>query len=142
MLSEKVPAEELDENKQKILQTIVGKFLYYSRDIDPKMLMVLNSLVAVQKNPKIETEKQITHFLNYSVTHPNAITEYRKRVIILHIYSDASYISEPEARSRAGRYFVLGPKSNTPIQEMPPDNRPVHVECSIMRNVMASATEA
>ena len=25
---------------------------------------------------------------------------------------------------------------------MPPDNGPVHVECSIMRNVMASATEA
>ena len=25
---------------------------------------------------------------------------------------------------------------------MPPDNGPVHVECSIMRNVMASDTEA
>ena len=35
----------------------------------------------------------------------------------------------------------LGPKSNTPIQEIPPENGPVHVECNIMRNVMASATE-
>ena len=36
----------------------------------------------------------------------------------------------------------MGPKSNTPIQEMPAYNGPVHVECIIMLNVMASATEA
>ena len=59
------------------------------------MLMALKSLAAVQTNPKIETSKQITQFLNYSATHPDAITEYRKSVMILHIYSDASYISEP-----------------------------------------------
>ena len=56
------------------------------------MLVALNYLVEVQTKPKIETAKQITQFLNYSATHPNAITEYRKSVIILHIYSDASYI--------------------------------------------------
>ena len=33
MLSGKAPAEELDEHNQKILQKIVGKFLYYSRAI-------------------------------------------------------------------------------------------------------------
>ena len=46
-----------------------------------------------------------------------------------------------EARSRA-REFFLGPNYNTPIQEMPPENVPVQVECSIMRNVTASSTEA
>ena len=61
--------------------------------------------------------------------------------MILHIYSDASYISELEAQSRAGGYFFLGPKSNIPIQETPTDNGPVHAECSIMRNVIASYTE-
>ena len=101
------------------------------------MLMALKSLAAVQTKPKIETAKQITQFLNYSATHPDAVTEYRKSGMILHIYLDASYISEPEAQSRAGRYFFLGPKSNTPIQEIPPENGPVHVECSITRNGMA-----
>ena len=62
--------------------------------------------------------------------------------MILHIYSDSSYILEPEARSRSGGYFFLRPKSKTPIQEMPPENGPVRVECSIMINIMASATEA
>ena len=103
-----------------MIQKIVGKFLYYARAIDPTMLMALNSLAAVQTNPKIVTAKQITQFLNYSATHPYSITEYRKSLMILHIYSDASYISEPETRIRAGGYFFLGPKSQTPIQDTPP----------------------
>ena len=62
--------------------------------------------------------------------------------MILHTYLDSSYIPETEARSRAGGYFFLGPKSKTPIQAMPLGNGSVHVECSIMRNVMASAMES
>ena len=54
MLSEKAPAEELDENNQKILQKIVGKFLYYDGSIDSTILMALNSLAAVQKNSTIK----------------------------------------------------------------------------------------
>ena len=104
--------------------------------------MVLKSLAEVQTKPKIETVKQITQFLNYSATHPDSITEYRKSGMIIHIYSDAFYISEPKARSRAGEYIFLGPKSNTLIQYIPPDNGPVHVEYRIIINVMTSATEA
>ena len=87
----------MDEHNQKRLQKIVGKFLYYARDTGPTMLMALNSLVAVQTKPKIETAKQITQFLNYSAIHPDAIIEYRKSGTIIHIYSNASYISEQEA---------------------------------------------
>ena len=90
MLSEKAPAQELDEYNQKRLQKIVEKFLYYARDIYPTTLMALKSLATVQKKRTIETAKQITQFLNYSATHPDAITEYRKSGMILHTYSDAS----------------------------------------------------
>ena len=62
MLPEKSPFEKLDDNNQKRLQKIVGKFLYYSRAIDPTMLRALNSLAAVQTNPKIENSKQINQF--------------------------------------------------------------------------------
>ena len=81
--------------------------------------MALNSLTEAHTKPTIDTAKQITQFLNYSATHPDAITEYIKSGMILHIYSDASYIAEPEAQSRAVGYFFLGPNSKTPIQEMP-----------------------
>ena len=57
MLLEKDPAKELDENNQKQLQKIVEKFLYYARSIDPTMVMALNSLEEVHKNPKIATAK-------------------------------------------------------------------------------------
>ena len=117
----------MDEQNQKRLQKIVGKFLYYARAIDPTILVALNYLVAVRTKLAIETAKQITQFLNYRATHPDTITEYRKVGMIIHIYSDAYYISEPEARSRAGGYFYLGPNSKTPIREIPPENIPVHV---------------
>ena len=69
------------------------------------MLMALNYLLVVQTNPIIETAKLITQFLNYSAKNPYAVTEYRKSGMIPHIYSDVSYISEPEAQSRARVYF-------------------------------------
>ena len=67
--------------------------------------------------------------MNYSASHPDAVADYIRSSMILHIYPDASYISEPEALSRAGRYFFLGPKSsnNTPITAIPPENGSVHV---------------
>ena len=104
-------------------------------------MIALNSLVVVQTKPTIETAKQINRFLNYRATHPDAITEYRKSGMILHIYSDESYILLPEARIRSVGYSPLGPKSNTPIHHILPNNGPVHIECIIMINIMTSATE-
>ena len=102
MLSEKAP---LDDNNKKRIQKIVRNFLYYARAVDPTMLMALKSLAVVLTKLTTKTAKQVTRFLNYSATHPDSVTEYRIIGIILQIYSDASYISEQEAQSRAGRYF-------------------------------------
>ena len=62
MLSEKSPAEKLDDNSKKRFWKIVEIFLYYATEIDPTMLMVLKSLAAVQTNLTIKTAKQITQF--------------------------------------------------------------------------------
>ena len=86
ILNEKQLAEELDENKQKRIQKIVGKSLYYARAIYSTMLMAMNSLVEVQTKPTIETANKIAQLLNYSVSHPYAVTEYRGRGVLLHIY--------------------------------------------------------
>ena len=142
MLSEKALAGELDEYNQKIIQKILVKSLYYARAIYPAMLMALNSLVAVQTKPKIETAKQITQFLNYSATHPDAITELQKN------HNDSTHILwcilhiKTGGTKQSQRILFLGPNSKTPIQEMPPENGPVHVECSIIRNSMALSTVA
>jgi len=56
--------------------------------------------------------------------------------MILHIHSDASYLSESKARSRAGGFFYLSNNS-----EHPPINGAIHVHSSIMRSILASTTE-
>ena len=64
--------------------------------------------------------------------------------MILHIHSDASYLSETEARSRAGGFFFLSNPYNTSDTTAPPPklNGAIHIVCQILSNVMASATEA
>jgi hypothetical protein len=57
--------------------------------------------------------------------------------MVLEVHKDASYLSNPNARSRAGGHFFLS--SNTPI---PPNNGEVLNIAHIIKNVMSSATEA
>ena len=121
ILRDKHPSDVLYTSNKKRLEKIVGKFLYYARSIDSTMVMALNSLVAVQTKSTVEVEKNITHFLNYCASNPDDVTEYKRNYIILHLYSDASCLSEPEALSRSGGYFFLvpRPKNKTPISEVP-----------------------
>ena len=57
ILNDKHPAYKLDVINQKGLQKIVGKFLYYTQEIDSIMLMEINHLAAVQKKLTAETAK-------------------------------------------------------------------------------------
>ena len=65
--------------------------------------------------------------------------------MILHIHSDASYLSEPRASIRAGGHYFLGderPDMSTPPTNRPLLNNPIHPIYRIMPNVMGPATEA
>ena len=57
--------------------------------------------------------------------------------MILAVHSDASYLSEPKAKSRAGGHFFLS--NNTDI---PPNNGAVLNIAHIIKHVMSSATKA
>ena len=56
--------------------------------------------------------------------------------MILHVDSDAAYLVAPEARSRAGGYHYLSDKQGRIF------NGPVLALAKVIKNVMASATEA
>ena len=73
-------------------------------------------------------------------TNPNAIVRFWASDMVLNVHSDASYISTPKARSRAGGYFFLVslPKHGQPIQL----NGAIHVYCTVLKLVAASAAEA
>ena len=122
------------------LQQIIGTLLYYARAVDPTMLVALGTIAAAQTKGTEATMEAAVQLLNYAATHPDATIRYHKSDMILHIHSDASYLSEPQARSRVGGYYYLG-GTEEPADITKP-NGPIHVESRIMRNVMASASEA
>jgi hypothetical protein len=73
-------------------------------------------------------------------THPNAKIQYRASDMILNVHSNASYLSAPNVQSCAGGYFFLSstPRDGSPIQIY----GAVHVTCTILKLVAASAAEA
>jgi len=131
---------KLDKNGKKRIQQVVGSFLYYARAVDITILMALSSIAAEQANPTENTMKRINQLMDYMATHPDAVIRYKASDMILNVHSDASYLSAPKARSRAGGYFFLGsmPQDKVPIKL----NGAVHVTCTILKLVAASAAEA
>ena len=101
VLNYKHPEDELDASNQKCLQNIIRKFLYYARSIDSTMLMELKYLVTVHTKPTVETGKKSTHFLNYCASHPDAVKEYRRIDMIMHLYTEYAYPPKPESRIRS-----------------------------------------
>jgi len=123
------PSNPLDEKGIKRLQEIVGVLLYYARAIDYTMLPALGSLAAAQSKATETTAKACTKLLNYAATHPDAVVRYHKSRMILQIHSDTSYLSETEARSRAGGFFYLGDNMDKSSPDAPPPtlNGAIHI---------------
>jgi hypothetical protein len=78
--------------------------------------------------------------LDYLATNEMAKIRFHASNTILNIHSDASYLSETGARSRACGHFFVGwmPKDNKPIQS----NDVFHTNSTIMRFMVASAADA
>lgn len=131
----------LSPARKKRIQQIVGSLLYYARAVDNTILMAVNDLAAQQAHATVATEAHAHKLLNYLATHPNATVTFKPSDMTLQVHSDASYLSAPNSRSRAGGYFFMGKANDHPdVQTF--INAPVQVECKIMKNVLASATEA
>ena len=80
---------------------------------------------------------KVTQFLNYAATHPDAIVTYHASNMVLAGHSNASYLSESNARSRAGGHFFMS-KNTT----KPPNNGAILTTAQIIKAVMSSAAEA
>ena len=108
------------------------------------MLPALNTLAEKKSSPTKNAEAAITHLLEYSATNLYMIIQYKASTIILHIASDASYLSEPRASSRTGGHYYLISLPTEPYKSPnlpPPANDLLHTECIILKHVVASATK-
>jgi hypothetical protein len=112
------------------------------------MLVALGTIASAQSHGTEATARAVTQLLNYCATHPDAVLRYHASDMQLAAHSDASYLSESKARSRAGgfHYLTTCPSQNnvapSPDALPPPINGAIHVHCSIISAVCSSATEA
>jgi hypothetical protein len=81
--------------------------------------------------------RQTLQLLNYLAMQEDAVLSYHASNMVLAVHSNASYLSEPKACSRASGHFFLS--SNTTV---PPNNGAVLNIAHIIKNVTSLATEA
>jgi hypothetical protein len=120
------------------IQKVTGSVLYYARAVDPTVLMPLNDIATEQTKATEKTQAAKNQMLDYLATHPDATVRYHASDMILHIHSDASYLSVSNARSRLGGLFFLGNKS--PEQETL--NGSILNIAAVIKNVVSSAAES
>jgi hypothetical protein len=93
------------KNKEKYIRQVIGVLLYYGRAVNSTILVGLSSLAAAQAKPTKQTLSLVKWLLDYIATNPDTILTYKKSNRVLAVHSDASYLSEPSARSRVGGHF-------------------------------------
>jgi hypothetical protein len=76
-------------------QVIVGNMLYYSRSVDPTLIMPLCTIVSRLATATTTTMATVRYLLDYCSTKPHAAICYYASDMQLKIHSDASYLTEP-----------------------------------------------
>ena len=101
------------------------------------MFTALSALASKQAAPTEKTMQKCLQFLDYAASQEDAIVTYRASNMRLGIHSNALYLSEPKAQSRAsGHMFMAG------TEDLPINNGAVLNISQIIRAVMSSAAEA
>ena len=81
------------------IQKANKKCLYLARYANSTILTALSSIASQQSNPTKATKRRMTQLLNYIATQEEAIITYSTSNMVFAVHSDASYPSEPNARS-------------------------------------------
>eukprot|EP00804_Cyclotella_cryptica_P026849 CCRYP_019899-RA/>CCRYP_019899-RA protein AED:0.06 eAED:0.06 QI:0/-1/0/1/-1/1/1/0/309 len=126
----------LSKSDKTFVQEVIGVFLYYARAVNCTMLPALGSLATQQAAPTQNTLLKIQQFLDYAMSHQDAMITYRASDMILVVHSDASYLSETKARSRAGGHFILSEDDSSPR-----NNGAILTLAQIIKLVMSSAAK-
>jgi hypothetical protein len=89
------------------IQKVTGSILYYARVVDQTVLMPLDDIATEQTKVTEKTQAATNQLLDYLATHPDAANRYHASDMILHIHSEASYLSVSNARSCLSCLFFL-----------------------------------
>ena len=105
--------------------------------MDSTLLCRISAIASQSASPTEDTINQTTQLLDYITMQEEAVLTYNVNDMKLAAHSNASYPSEPKARSRVGGHFLLS--SDT---QVPENNGAVLKIAHIIKHIMPSATEA
>ena len=101
------------------------------------MLVALSVIVSEQAHPPKSTMEKVDKFLDYAASQEESVLTYHVSDMVIAIYSNASYLSEPKVRSRAGGSFFLSRYCDSPT-----NNGAVLPIAQIIKSVMTSESKA
>ena len=107
-------APPLDKKGKRFIQQVCGKFLFLGQAVDSTLLCPVSAIASQSSNLTEDTLEQTQQFLDYVATQEEAVLAYNGSGMQLAAHSDTSYLSEPNARSRAGGHFFLSTNSSVP----------------------------
>ena len=93
------------------------------------MLPALSDIATTQAKPTTATETEVEWLMDYCATYPDVKTRFFASKMILHVHSDASYLTAPGAKSRIAGYYYLSNEAGTL------DNPAFYVLCNLLKNI-------
>ncbi len=122
--------QKLTNSEIKQVQKIVGSILYYAGMVNMTVLMAL-SMIASKRTKGMEcTLEKAYQVLDHLAMHHNAMVQFCASNMVMNIHLDVSYLSKPNACSRACGHFFMG---SLPIYGKPIKlNGAFHTLCSIL----------
>jgi hypothetical protein len=120
--------------QKKLLQSVVGTLLYYSRAVDPSICTAVHELGSIQAKPSLNDMAKMEKLLRYVSRHRNHGIRYYASSMILQLMSDASYLCRPKAKSVVGLFSYLGDETMI--------NGPISCASKMINCVLASVAEA
>ncbi len=135
--TQELHAPLLDDKAKRFIQQVCGKFSFLGRAVNSTLLCPISAFASQSSKPTEDTMRQTLQLLDYLAMQEDAVLSYHASNKVLTVLSNASYLSEPKARSRAGVHFFLS--NDTTI---PPNNGAVLNIAHIIKNVMSLATKA
>jgi hypothetical protein len=104
----------LDKTGKKFIQEVCRTFLFLARSIDGGILPALSALASQQAQPTENTMKLCKLFLDCMASQEEPIFTYKASDMVLAVHSNASYLSKPKARSRAGGHMFMSVNDDIP----------------------------
>jgi hypothetical protein len=99
---QELKAPLLNDKAKQFIQQVCGNFLFLGRAVDSTLLCPISAIVSQSSKPTKDTMWQTLQLFNYLATQEVAIHSYHTSLMVLAVHSNACYLSEPKACSRAG----------------------------------------